>query len=100
MARDLGLEMQIEVGTDSSAGKAIASRRGLGRTRHIDTRFLWVQQKVTNGEVMLTKVKTQDNIADLMTKYVSQVDIERHLQTLGMYFMEGRFEGATEVQGK
>ncbi len=44
--RDIGYEMKVEVRVDSSAAKAIASRLGLGRTRHLEVRFLWVQEAV------------------------------------------------------
>ena len=35
MLMDLGLSAQIRVWTDSNAATVIASRRGLGRTRHV-----------------------------------------------------------------
>ena len=37
---DLGFEMSLEILSDSSAAKAFASRRGLGRQRHVQTRYL------------------------------------------------------------
>ena len=35
----------IEVKEDSSAAKGIASRRGLGKLKHVDIKELWIQQK-------------------------------------------------------
>ncbi len=43
---DLGLETKVQVNTDSSAAKSIASRSGAGRVRHIEMRELWVQDSV------------------------------------------------------
>ncbi len=43
---DLGLGVEVQVNTGSSAGKSIASRRGAGRVRHIEVRELWVQDRV------------------------------------------------------
>ena len=41
---DLGLRAQVRVYTDSSAAKAIASRRGLGKTWHVELRYLLLQE--------------------------------------------------------
>ena len=42
-----GLGLQSSLHTDSSSAKAIASRRGTGKsTRHIQTRMLWLQERV------------------------------------------------------
>ena len=52
---------------DATAGTAIGSRRGLGRVKHIDTVFLWVQTMVTRGKISLGKKPTKD---DILTKHV------------------------------
>ena len=42
---DLYLKLQLSWHTDSSSAKAVASRRGVGKsTRHIQTRMLWQQE--------------------------------------------------------
>ena len=46
MLADFGMGADLVVRTDSSSGLAVGSRRGLGRLRHVQTRFLWVQQRV------------------------------------------------------
>ena len=44
---DWNLELQLSLYTDSSSAKTIASRRGTGKsTRHIQTRMLWLQERV------------------------------------------------------
>ena len=42
MMADLGVTTQVRVWTDSNASKAIASQRGLGKTRHVELRYLWL----------------------------------------------------------
>ena len=42
---DLGFEMSLEILSDSSAARAFASRRGLGRQRHVQKRYLWLQER-------------------------------------------------------
>ena len=41
----------VELHTDSSAAKSFASRRGLGKMRHVDIKFLWLQESVKLGNV-------------------------------------------------
>ena len=48
---------------DATAGIGIGSRRGLGRVKHIDTVFLWVQATITEGEVTLGKNPTKEMLA-------------------------------------
>ncbi len=48
----LGLAIKVQVNTDSSAARSISSRRGAGRTRHVE-----VQEKVRRGELSIIKVK-------------------------------------------
>jgi hypothetical protein len=40
MLRHLGLELGLQINTDSVAAKGICSRRGAGKVRHLDVRML------------------------------------------------------------
>ena len=44
-------KLTLKIRTDSSAAKGFATRRGLGRQRHVSTSFLWLQDKVRQGRV-------------------------------------------------
>ena len=46
---------------DASAALAIVARRGLGKLRHLDTNYLWIQEKVAKGEMNFKKVAGVDN---------------------------------------
>ena len=48
-------KFKVHVWMDVTAGIAIGSRRGLGREKHIDTVFLWVQTMVTEVKISLGK---------------------------------------------
>ena len=50
MQRDMGIDTSIHVFTDAEAARGIATRRGLGRTRHIEVHYLWVQERVANKD--------------------------------------------------
>eukprot|EP00439_Symbiodinium_sp_Y106_P073306 s1232_g13.t2 len=54
--------------SDSSVARAIASRLGVGRVRHLQTSCLWVQQWVAQHLLKVLPVPTEFNPADLGTK--------------------------------
>ena len=62
----------------------IARRLGIGKIRHLDTSLLWIQQKVRDKEVLLTKVPGKENPGDSLTKYLSGSDLAAHLPRMGM----------------
>ena len=53
---DIGLHAQVVLYSDSSAARALAARRGLGRSRHIQRRFLWLQERAALGHLRLAAV--------------------------------------------
>ena len=44
LAKDLGDDFELDIHVDSNTAKAIVSRLGLGRVRHLEVRFLWAQE--------------------------------------------------------
>jgi hypothetical protein len=68
VARDLGLELQLALFVDSSAAQAIASRSGLGKTKHVEVKFLWIQAVVASGRINIGRVPGDQNPADVLTK--------------------------------
>ncbi len=97
--RDLGIEVSLQVNTDSSIGKSISSRKGVGKIRHLDTRELWTQKKVARGQVGLNKVPGGENLADILTKHVSRTDLYRHMRSVGIERRSGRHPLSPSIQG-
>ena len=82
MAADFGKATSAKVHTDSTAALGMVFRSGLGRTRHARVQYLWIQQKVQDKELVVEKVDTKENVADLMTKSLSaEVRIVFHGET-------------------
>ena len=77
LARDLWWSLALRLHVDSSAAKAIASRQGMGKIRHLEVRHLWLQQVVREGKLVLKKVAGTLNPADLMTKGLGITEIEK-----------------------
>ena len=66
---DWNLKLQLLLHTDSSSAKAVASRRGAGKsTRHVQTRMLWLQERVAAKHLRIVKVATGSNPADIQTQ--------------------------------
>ncbi|CAK0873076.1 unnamed protein product [Prorocentrum cordatum] len=76
-----GIEVASKVHSDSNAGRAIATRIGSGKVRHLQIRDLWVQERVRLGELQLGRVDTESNRSDLGTKHL---DGKRVLKLLEM----------------
>ena len=84
LLKDLGCTVKIRVWTDSAAAKSIGSRMGIGKVRHLDTKYLWVQQKVRDRELYLKKVHGSKNPADMMTKPKEVKEIRRLAALVGV----------------
>ena len=69
-----GMTFNVVCETDASAGMAVATRRGVGRVRHLDARLLWLQQLCAEGVVEVRARPGEQNEADLGTK---MVDLKR-----------------------
>ena len=56
MAANMSKVVKPRVRVDATASKAIASRRGVRRVRHLHTQVLWVQEGVARGELTIVNV--------------------------------------------
>ena len=79
-------KMAVELESDSTSAKGTTDRMGLGKLRHVRTRYLWVQERVSNAEMVIHKVPTNKNISDMLTKAVSRPSMDKHLATMGQIF--------------
>ena len=79
---DWGCEVSLEVLSDSSAARGHVKRRGLGKARHIQTRYLWLQERVAEGHVRVLCVLGKSKMADILTKNVSGALFKEHFTTL------------------
>ena len=84
--------VHVIVYTDSTAGQSIASRFGTGkRTKHVELRFLYMQNLISSGLLRLSKIHTKDNPADLLTKYVSAEVLHTLINKIGLVTNMFRF---------
>jgi hypothetical protein len=86
MLAELGIYVQgpIVLHSDSSAARSFASRRGVGKIRHLEVRHLWLQSEVSGQRIQLQRVAGDANPADLLTKYLGLRDVLKHLKCLSL----------------
>lgn len=65
---DMGYDTVVRVWVDSSCAKSIASRVGLGKIRHMEVKFLWIQDAVKDKKIQVRKIRGDGNPADNLTK--------------------------------
>ena len=58
--------------SDSSAARALATRVGIGRSRHIAAAMLWLQEKTMDKSIRVTGVPTAVDTSDAGTKCLSK----------------------------
>ena len=86
---DLHWTVELRVRTDASAGLAMMSRRGLGRTKHLAVQYMWAQSLVASGAIQLVRVAGEENRSDLMTKHLARPRLEKLVVGLGFEFAYG-----------
>ena len=97
VAKDLGIHVDGEVWGDASVALGIIKRKGLGKTRHIDTGLLWVLEVAAEKLLTFGKVLGRDNPADLYTKHFDWETIARHCGRMSTTFDEGRATTAPKL---
>ena len=83
LLRDLGYEKKPVLAIDAKATEHILHRQGIGKLKHIDVAYLWIQDEVRSHRLRVRRVRSEDNVADLGTKPLSKAVIAKHCLALG-----------------
>ena len=82
-AERFGDKVTIRIHSDSTAALGMCRRLGTGkRVKHIEIPYFFIQQVVNEGQVVLCKVATEVNPADIGTKYLSGTRLKELLQLM------------------
>ena len=101
MAADMAKVVKPRVRVGATASKAIASRRGVERVRHLHTQVLWEQEAVARRELTIATVPGVENPADMGTKHLAQKEMHECLRRAGCHTTGGRSKMAFRVaQGR
>ena len=84
LLRECHIEMGITCKCDSSAARAIASRVGVGRLKHLELKHLWIQDHVQSGRIEVIWIPRAVNPSDGLTHVSSE--FSKHMSNLGLKF--------------
>ena len=89
----LAKSININIHTDCMAGRSMATRFGTSKkTKHVALRLLYVQELVGKGLIKLRKIRTKDNCADVLTKYLGTELLRSQLKKVCVSTPTERFE--------
>ena len=90
---DYGLNCLVTIKSDSSAAKGTVNRIGLGKAQHIQTRFLWLQERVAENHLKVQRVPGKLNRLDVLTKSVPGVQMHQTMTKSGYVYLSNRSKG-------
>lgn len=79
-----GEEITVEVHCDATTAIGLMKRRGVGRVKHLELRQLWIQEQVEAGRVVVEKVSTEENPADMFTNPLGDQRLQMLTWKIGM----------------
>ena len=97
MCLDLGEKVKIQLFTDSAAARGMIGRRGLGKVRHLEVGYLWLQDLVADKRILVSKVKGTENPADMRTKHLGSQDIDKCIELISCYVEGGRSQAVPTI---
>jgi len=70
---ELGFNIEtIEINTDNKAAIFISENNLINqKTKHIDIRYHYIRELISNNKIKLKYIESKNNIADGLTKYLS-----------------------------
>ena len=83
LLQDFGVEVEVLVESDATAAKGTVNRVGLGKARHIQTRYLWLQERVAMNHLKVEHIPGKRNRSDVLTKSVPGVQMKDTMNRSG-----------------
>ena len=81
----LAKPVELTVFTDSSSGQALASKLGLTRkSKHVQLRYMLIQDLLANGQLQLSKIPAGKNHAAMLAKHLPASTLHKLLPKLGV----------------
>ena len=57
------------------------------KSKHIERHFHIIKELVGKGDIILQKVVSADNVANPLTKALTQLQLDRHLKKMGLRYL-------------
>ena len=90
---DLGWRVDVQLHMDSASALSLIKREGLGKAKHIEIQYLWLQEAIRRRRLVGVKVAGEANPSDLMTKHLCSERMRFLQNLLGHWYIEGRIGG-------
>ena len=90
---DYGINAAVTIESDSNAAKGTVNRVGLGKARHIQTRYLRLQERVAENHLKVVHVPGKQNRSDVLTKPVPGTQMHQTMTQSGYVYLTGRSKG-------
>ena len=71
-------------GDNASSIALTLNTKGHARAKHIDIRHHYIRERVSNGEIKIVHVPSEDNLADILTKPLQRVSHQKLVRALKM----------------
>ncbi|KAJ9552558.1 hypothetical protein OSB04_016603, partial [Centaurea solstitialis] len=82
----------IDIFCDNSGAVAQAKEpREHHKSRHVLRKYHLIREIIGRGDVRICKIPTEDNVADPLTKPLARVKHEAHANSIGMQYLEARY---------
>ena len=75
IAPDSGDNPNLVLKTDASAARGVIMRQGVGVIRHLHIKQVWLQEKVSRGDLVITKIPRSQNFVDALTHPWTAADL-------------------------
>ena len=95
LMEDMGFICTLRMKSDSSAARSISLRKGTGKLRHLQVKYLWIQDAMFEKRLSIEKVKGVENPADVGTKYLMAHEVKAVTEKYG-FIMKARSDIVTE----
>ena len=91
--QDFGVEVEVLVESDATAAKGTVNRVGLGKARHIQIRYLWLQERVAMNHLKVEHIPGKRNRSDVLTKSVPGVQMKDTMNRSGFVLLQSKSKG-------
>ena len=82
---DLGFTVKPVLAIDAKATEHILHRQGIGKLKHIDVAYLWVQDEIRSQRVQVRRVRSEENVADFGNEAAQQSSDCKALSRIGIH---------------
>ena len=90
---DYGINAAVTIESDPNAAKGTVNRVGLGKARHIQTRYLRLQERVAENHLKVVHVPGKQNRSDVLTKPVPGTQMHQTMTKSGYVYLTDRSKG-------